>query len=56
MAKKIQNTSVIVETFDSFLQEHGLWPSWSKFLRDRGWSVEEMGMKDDLPETEDEDD
>ena len=37
----------IVELFDQFVSEKGLWYDFKEWLESQGYSVEELGFKDE---------
>lgn len=37
----------IIHLFDFFINDHGLWQEFKKFLEDRGYTPSDLGLDDD---------
>ena len=40
-------TKEIIETFDEFLNDHSMFKQFKSWIEEKGYSLEEFGMKDD---------
>lgn len=37
----------IIEIIDRFVNEYGLWPQFKSFVESQGYTVQELGIKDE---------